>query len=226
MASPAGKSDASPPLGGLKPQCLVISLITVSFQPSRLKCREVHLRSTKSDEKKHELALVVDFGYLSFDKPVKAWEIMKLTESAEIVTWPETHYVFLEKTGPISKNAPLAWQEFLPLVPQLKATTTVTGFLSLYKMEAQLYRAGASVAAEPAHLPGNLRHERFPGGRYVRFVLTGPYSDLPEATTRVAQIVSERKIPLRDAYHIENYANDPDSTPEENLITEILFPVA
>jgi hypothetical protein len=62
---------------------------------------------------------------------VKAKEIMKLTESAEIVTWPETHYVFLEKTGPIPKNAPLAWQEFLPFVPQLKATTSVTGFLSV-----------------------------------------------------------------------------------------------
>jgi hypothetical protein len=52
---------------------------------------------------------------------VKAKEIMKLTESAEIVTWPETHYVFLEKTGPIPKNAPLAWQEFLPFVPAIES---------------------------------------------------------------------------------------------------------
>jgi DNA gyrase inhibitor GyrI len=151
---------------------------------------------------------------------------MKLTETPEIVTWPDTHYVFVEKTGPIPKNAPLAWQEFVPWVPQLKTTSTVTGFLGLYKMNAELYRAGASVTAEPAHLPGNLRHERFPGGRYARFVLIGPFSELPEATTRVGQIISERKIPLRDAYHIEHYANDPNSTPEENLITEILFPVA
>lgn len=67
---------------------------------------------------------------------------MKLTETPEIVTWPDTHYVFVEKTGPIPKNAPLAWQEFLPLVPQLKTTSTVTGFLGLYKMKAELYRAG------------------------------------------------------------------------------------
>jgi hypothetical protein len=55
-------------------------------------------------------------------------------------------------------------------------------------------------------------------------VLTGPYSLLPEACGRVFDIVSEKKIQLRDDYGIENYANDPRTTPEDQLITEILVP--
>jgi len=151
---------------------------------------------------------------------------MKLTETAEIVTWPETHYVFVERTGSIPKNAPLTWQEFQQLVPQLKSNAEITGFLSLYKMEPPVYRAGASLAAKPAQLSGKLRYERFKGGKYARFVLTGPYSQLPQATSRVVDIVSGKKLRLRDDYHIEHYTNDPATTPEEKLVTEILFPVA
>jgi effector-binding domain-containing protein len=47
---------------------------------------------------------------------------------------------------------------------------------------------------------------------------------LPEASRRVFEIVSEKKIQLRDDYCIENYANDPRTTPPEQLITEILIP--
>jgi effector-binding domain-containing protein len=56
--------------------------------------------------------------------------------------------------------------------------------------------------------------------------LTGPYSGLPEASGRVWAMVSEKKIELRDDYAIENYLNDPKTTPEEQLITEILVPAA
>jgi DNA gyrase inhibitor GyrI len=150
---------------------------------------------------------------------------MNLTETPEIVTWPETHYVFVEKSGPIPQNAPLTWQEFQPLIPQLKSNATVTGFLSLYKTEPPVYRAGASVAVKPAQLPGKLRYEHSQGGKYARFVLTGPYSQLPQATGRVFEIVSTSKLRRRDDYHIEHYMNDPATTPEEKLLTEILFPV-
>jgi hypothetical protein len=38
------------------------------------------------------------------------------------------------------------------------------------------------------------------------------------------EIISQRKLPLRDDYFLENYVNDPRSTPEDQLITEILVP--
>jgi effector-binding domain-containing protein len=77
---------------------------------------------------------------------------------------------------------------------------------------------------EPKNLPKTLKYEKFPGGKYSRFVLTGPYSGLPEASGRVYETVAQKKIQLRDDFSIENYVNDPRTTPEDQLITEILVP--
>jgi effector-binding domain-containing protein len=149
---------------------------------------------------------------------------MKLTQEPEIVTWPETHYVFVEKVGPFQNTAPQAWQEVHPLVPAISEGNQITGYMSLYKVGPKIYRAGVSVAAEPKNLPANVRYEKFNGGKYSRFVLTGPYANLGEASGRVFEIVAEKKIQMRDDFCIENYVNDPRTTPEDQLVTQILIP--
>src|SRR6202047_1986579 len=151
---------------------------------------------------------------------------MKLTEEPTVVTWPETHYVFVEKIGPFQETAPQAWNSVHPIVPAISEHTQVTGYTSLYKVGPKVYRAGVSVAAEPKNLPAGVRYEKFKGGKYSKFVLTGPYSNLPEACRRVFEIVAEKKISMRDDYCVENYTNDPRTTPEEQLVTEILIPTA
>src|ERR1700730_3826710 len=152
--------------------------------------------------------------------------LMKLTQEPEIVTWPETHYVFIEKIGPFQNTAAQAWQSLHQLVPAISEHNKITGYMSLYKVGPKIYRAGVSLAAEPKNLPQGLEYTKFKGGKYSRFVLTGPYSNLPEACGRVFEIVSEKKIQQRDDYCIENYANDPRTTPEDQLVTEILIPTA
>lgn len=149
---------------------------------------------------------------------------MQLTETPDVVTWPEKHYVFVEKVGPFMTNAPQAWQELHQQIPAIAGNNTITGYFSLYKVDKQIYRAGVSVASEPKDLPDGLKYEKFHGGKYGRFVLTGAYSQLPQACGRAFEIVRERKIPVRDDYNIENYVNDPRTTPEDQLITEIMFP--
>ena len=151
---------------------------------------------------------------------------LQLTEKPEIVTWPETHYVYLEKIGPFQDTAPQAWQELHKLTPTIAEHNKITGYTSLYKVAAKIYRAGVSVEAEPKNLPAGLKYEKFKGGKYSRFVLTGPYSNLPEASGRVFQMVADQKIQTRDDFNIENYANDPRTTPESELITQILIPTA
>lgn len=151
---------------------------------------------------------------------------MDLTLEPDTVTWPQTHYVFIEKIGPFQTNAPLAWQELHKLLPATAAHNTITGYFSLYSAPKQLYRAGVGLAAPPRNLPAELTYELFPGGKYSRFVLTGPYSQLGEATGSLFAIVADLKLPLRDTFNIENYVNDPRTTPEAELITEILFPTA
>jgi DNA gyrase inhibitor GyrI len=151
---------------------------------------------------------------------------LRLSQQPEAVVWPETHYVFLEKIGPFQDTAVLAWKQLNQLVPELSQTHRITGFMSLYKVGPKIYRAGVSLASEPSGLPGTLKYFRFKGGNYLRFVLTGPYANLPEASGRVFQMVAEREIPLRDDFYIENYVNNPNTTPEDQLITEILVPTA
>jgi effector-binding domain-containing protein len=149
---------------------------------------------------------------------------MNLNETPALVTWPETHYVFLEKIGPFQTTAPAAWGTVPKLIPAISEHNQITGYMSLYKVGPKIYRAGVSLAAAPQQLPEGLAYEKFKGGKYMKFVLTGPYSDLPKASGRVFEIVAREKMRLRDDYCIENYTNDPRTTPEEKLVTEILLP--
>jgi DNA gyrase inhibitor GyrI len=149
---------------------------------------------------------------------------MNLTETPEIVIWPEMHYVFIEGIGPFQNTAPQSWQNLHQLVPRILENNKITGYTSLYKVAPQIYRAGVSIAAVPNNLPEGVQYAIFKGGKYSRFLLTGPYTDLPAASGRIFQIVAEMKIQLRDDFCIENYLNDPRITPEPQLLTEILIP--
>jgi effector-binding domain-containing protein len=151
---------------------------------------------------------------------------LQLTEVPEIVNWAETHYVFIEKVGPFQNTAPQAWQQMHQLVSKVLEQNKITGYMSLYKIGPQIYRAGVALAAAPKDLPEGLAYEKFKGGKYSRFVLTGPYSNLPAACGRVFQIVADTKLPVREDFGIENYVSDPRTTPEDQLITEILVPTA
>lgn len=149
---------------------------------------------------------------------------MNLNEHPELVTFPPMHFVFVERVGPFKDNAPAAWQEVHALVPAISENNRITGGMALYKMGSKLYRAGFSIAGPPVRLPEGLKYENFRGGKYLRFELTGPYSDLPEASDRAWGVVTEKKIELRDDFAIENYMNDPKTTPPEELITHIMIP--
>src|SRR5437763_8243576 len=92
---------------------------------------------------------------------------LNLTQEPEIVTWPETRYVFVEKIGPFQNTAPQAWQEVHPLVPRISEHNKVTGYMSLYKIGPKIYRAGVSVAAEPKKLPKNVPYQNIKGDKDI-----------------------------------------------------------
>jgi DNA gyrase inhibitor GyrI len=96
--------------------------------------------------------------------------------------------------------------------------------MALYRIGPKIYRAGFQLVAAPQRLPGDVQYLQFGGGKYSRFVLTGSYSNLPIASSRVWSIVSEKQIPLRDDFVIEHYMDDPQTTAEDRLMTEILVP--
>jgi DNA gyrase inhibitor GyrI len=150
--------------------------------------------------------------------------LMNLTQEPEIIIWPETHYAFIESIGPFQNTAPQAWQNLQQLIPRIAEHNKIASFMSLYKVGPKIYRAGVALAEAPKNLPDGLSYEKFSGGKYSRFVLTGPYSDLPAASGRVFQIVAEKKLPVRDDFCIENYVSDPRTAEAEKLVTQILIP--
>src|SRR5277367_1493285 len=104
---------------------------------------------------------------------------LQLTEVPEVVTWPETHYVFIEKAGPFQNTAPQAWQQMHQLVSKVLEQNKITGFMSLYKIAPQIYRAGVALAATPKDLPAGLAYEKFPGGKYSRLSSPGRFQIYP-----------------------------------------------
>src|SRR5207245_2855356 len=83
---------------------------------------------------------------------------MRLTEKPEIVTWPETHYLYIEKSGPFQDTAGSAWKTLHQLVPKILERNKITGYMSLYKIApAMIYRAGVAVSAKPTEIRSYLR---------------------------------------------------------------------
>ena len=147
---------------------------------------------------------------------------MNLTLTAEIVTFPASHYVFVEKIGPFMQNAGAAWTEAHTCTPALSEHNQITGYMSLYKMGPQVYRAGFALSAAPKELPKGLTYEKFAGSEYSRFVLTGAYSDCPGSVPSGSR--------ERDASGPRRFCDrklrerSPRVTPEPELKTEFSCP--
>lgn len=158
--------------------------------------------------------------------PKRDGNTMNLTTQPERVKWPETHYVFFEKVGPFMETAKQAWDALHGMAPTLMKENKVTKFMALYRFKPDTYRAGLALTAKPKKVPAGMAYKKFKGGEYAKWVLTGPYTDLPEACGYVFDMfLPVHKIKMRNGWCIENYTNDPEKTPEKDLITEILIPV-
>jgi DNA gyrase inhibitor GyrI len=149
---------------------------------------------------------------------------MGLSETPDVIDIPDMHYLFLEAKGPFQETARKVWGDFHKNFAAV-LSNGINGTLSLYQVSPEMiYRAGASLKAEPTSIPSGFRYEKVKGGKYTRFSLTGSYAQLPEASGRVHAYIREKQLPLRPAYFIERYMNDPSKTPEAELLTEILVP--
>ncbi len=149
---------------------------------------------------------------------------MNLSTKADIIDFPATHYVCVEKTGPFHEVAMAAWAELHALVPKLAEQTKIKRYICFYKPSPMMYCAGVSVESTVQKLPVGLKYIKFGGGKYSRFTHTGPYTDLPAASGKVFEIIVKDQIQVRDDFFIENYVSDPKTTPKEKAITEILIP--
>jgi AraC family transcriptional regulator len=177
-------------------------------------------------ESQHEV--IYDLSHPKVQKEMA----MNLTTKLETVTRPLTHFVFLETQGPFPEVAPPLWDRLLPIVQQLdqQQIREYLGLSGIDKSkageESMIYQAGVGLAFEPGKLSDGLRSRVVKSGKYARFSLTGPYTQIWIAFDWIFKTLAENKVALRPEFCIENYLNDPRATPEDQLRTELLVPVA
>lgn len=151
---------------------------------------------------------------------------MRLTNKPELVSLPAQHYLFVEKIGSFEKTAKASWDEFHSLISSLGPEFKKTGAMALFKMEPQMiYRAGFSFAEKPINIPKGLQYIKFEGGKYAKFVLTGSYMNLGPAWGKTLENFKKMKTEGRDGFYIEHYVNDPATTREDDLISELMLPI-
>ena len=201
---------------------------SAAFNKSFRKSLDMNPGDFRKLGKDRQLELIYDLSRPRLLKEIA----MNLTTDFEVINRPLTHYVFLENQGPFAEVAPPLWNQLLPLLPQLDQQN-IREYLGLSGIdktrlgeETMIYEAGVSVGKSPNKLPGGLRKRRIKSGQYARFLLTGPYSHIWMAFDRIFKILAEKKVELRPEFCIENYLNDPRSTPEDQLKTELLIPIA
>jgi AraC family transcriptional regulator len=161
-------------------------------------------------------------------------EKMKLNMNLkpETISRPAAHFIYLERRGPFAEIAPPTWNEMFKLLFPKISHDQITDFLGLSGMdktkqgeEVMIYQAGVCLAAKPAEIPKGMQYKKLDGGKYAMFLLTGPYSQIWIAFSQIFRALAESKTPLREGFCIENYINDPKTTPEDQLQTQILMPI-
>lgn len=157
---------------------------------------------------------------------------MNLSAEFEPVHRPLTHYLFLEKRGPFAEVAPPLWNDLMPLLGKLERQH-IREYLGLSGIDksrrgedTMIYQAGVALAEMPDTLPGGLHHRTIKAGNYARYLLTGPYSHVWAAFDHIFKALPAKRVSVRPEFCIENYLNDPRVTPEDQLQTELLVPIA
>ncbi len=158
--------------------------------------------------------------------------LLNLTIEPEIVATEPLWFLYVEKTGPFMQTAPKAWEELRKVAQTQLDSNQINGGLSLSGIDkskkgddAFQLQAGFNMKGKPASIPAGLQFRELKGGKYARFLLTGSYSQLPEAYPRVLAIVDQSPLKMREDFCIEKYLNNPATTPEAELLTEILIPI-
>ena len=155
-----------------------------------------------------------------------------LSSPPEIVERPAYDLIYVQTVGPFEKLAPGAWESFWSHASALDRST-IRAMLGLSFIDPEkegddrfVYQAGVAVSAVPTSLPNPLKSRTVAAGKFARFLLTGSYAQLGQAYPLAFQAIQENGLCIRTEFCAESYLNDPSVTPEAELLTEILIPVA
>lgn len=84
--------------------------------------------------------------------------------------------------------------------------------------------AGITVANDTP-IPDQLQEATIPGGKYVKGIHKGPYDKMNDTWHAIYQAIHAQNIQTRMVSPFELYISDMDTTPPDELITEIYVAV-
>lgn len=156
----------------------------------------------------------------------------KMNLTPEIVQREKTLIYSASVTGGEFKDiAPIAWQKFLNIVGTIKEDLSQSEFLGVGTMDKSdtkqvcNYKAALSVPYSSNINIASLDKEEIPASKYAKFLLEGTYDNVWIAFEKAFEVISKGDCEFADAPCLENYLNDPNTTPENELLTEILIPI-
>lgn len=151
----------------------------------------------------------------------------------EIVEAEARPYIYVTRTCPmqpdaISEAMGNAFQELMAFVQEngIALTGPLMSVYYTFDPKEVTFRAGAFVSADDAKkAEGGVQAAETPAAKVLTLTHVGPYRDLPKTYNAMMQYIGEQGLTL-GAPTWEVYVDDPDSTPEETLRTEIFVSLA
>jgi effector-binding domain-containing protein len=87
------------------------------------------------------------------------------------------------------------------------------------------FQAAVPVAEEPRNPPrGDLAVGKSPAGRALKFVHRGSCDSMDSTYEAITNHLDEKRLEAKDLF-IEEYATDPVTTPEDQLVINVIVPI-
>ena len=87
------------------------------------------------------------------------------------------------------------------------------------------FQAAIPLAEEPKNPPrGDIAVGKSPSGRALKFVHRGSYDSMDTTYEAITNHLDEKRLEAKDLF-IEEYATDPVTTPEDQLVITVLVPI-
>ena len=148
----------------------------------------------------------------------------------EEVTLPEKTIVFMNGTA----NWDSAFETLIDAFKQLNTYIERQGLkpdgssMTIYTAtddKGFSFQAAVPIEAAPANPPrGDLAVGKSPSGRALKFVHRGSYDSMDSTYEAITNHLDEKRLEAKDLF-IEEYASDPVTTPEDQLVITVLVPV-
>lgn len=150
----------------------------------------------------------------------------------EMRTCEPIKVLYVRKTGKYSNSAMQAWQSVCGYAGPRGLIGPATEFIGIsyddpcVTPEDKLRYDACLSLSRDVKPEGEVGVQTVPGGVYAVFLHKGPYDGLMDTYGYIfGQWLPESGKMLRDYPSFEKYLNSPDSTPPEQLLTEIFVPL-